>query len=222
MICKQCGSEIFDKLKFVKSKGICKKCNSTNWNRDNKERAKLRSSQYYQKNKDKINSKNKSKRDSDPEKYRKRVRESYYKNKDYYLEKTKKRRQDNPEKYAEYVRNYQKRNKDKVRERERIYCQDNKELRCYYSSMYRANKKQATPKRLTEEQKEEIKVIYKECGSKSDEEGIKYHVDHIIPLKSDLVCGLHVPWNLQILTATENVSKHNKLHLNIEASNLAT
>jgi len=57
-----------------------------------------------------------------------------------------------------------------------------------------------------------IRDIYQECRAKSRETGIPHHVDHIIPIQGRIVCGLHVHWNLQILTASENCSKSNRLH----------
>jgi len=41
--------------------------------------------------------------------------------------------------------------------------------------------------------------------------GERYVVDHVIPLISPEVCGLHVPWNLRVITQDENLKKSNKL-----------
>lgn len=38
-----------------------------------------------------------------------------------------------------------------------------------------------------------------------------YEVDHIVPINNPRVCGLHVPWNLRIITMSENRKKRNKL-----------
>lgn len=79
------------------------------------------------------------------------------------------------------------------------------------SCQRRALKIQATPSWLTDEQKQEIIEFYKLREILTKETGILHHVDHIIPLKGDRVCGLHVPWNLQVIPASENLSKSNKL-----------
>jgi hypothetical protein len=66
---------------------------------------------------------------------------------------------------------------------------------------YQCTKTKACPKWAD---REVLKQIYLKCP-----EG--YHVDHIVPLRGDTVCGLHVEWNLQYLTPYENISKGNNL-----------
>lgn len=68
----------------------------------------------------------------------------------------------------------------------------------------RAKRMQATPAWLTDSDFAEITKLYSERQA-------GFHVDHIVPLQGRNVCGLHVPWNLRIITAEENLKKSNKL-----------
>ena len=78
------------------------------------------------------------------------------------------------------------------------------------SAKYRALKLQRTPKWLSKAQYKEILGFYSRCREISDRTGVKHEVDHIVPLRGKRVCGLHVPWNLQIITKAENAKKGNK------------
>lgn len=73
-----------------------------------------------------------------------------------------------------------------------------------------AAKKCATPKWLSDEQKLQMEVVYTFAAFIKHFYGISYDVDHIEPLRGKEVCGLHVPWNLQLLTPSENYRKNNK------------
>lgn len=68
----------------------------------------------------------------------------------------------------------------------------------------------ASPPWLTVAQRREIENVYVLARDCSVVTGEPYHVDHIVPLRSTMVCGLHVPWNLQVLPSSVNDSKGNK------------
>ena len=76
------------------------------------------------------------------------------------------------------------------------------------SAKRRARKKQATPSWANNAV---IEKIYKECIELTKQTGIKHHVDHVFPLKNKYMCGLHVENNLQILKASENFLKGNRV-----------
>ena len=114
---------------------------------------------------------------------RKRNKKYYYKNKDLLSKK-----------HKEYYYN----NLEKIYLIKKKTRQKRKALDLTYVRMRQANKIKATPKWAN---LEKIKQIYLNCPS-------GYHVDHIIPLNNKSVCGLHVEYNLQYLTARENINRH--------------
>ena len=65
------------------------------------------------------------------------------------------------------------------------------------------------PKWLTKEAKSLITAIYKEAKALR-KGGLNVHVDHIIPLLGNNISGLHVPENLEIVPALDNLTKRNK------------
>ena len=106
--------------------------------------------------------------------------------------------------YSKKAKNYLNSNED-ARKRARLRNQEwrkkNLDYDAFRSSMRRKVVKQATPMWADIES---IKFVYK----KAKEYG--FQVDHVVPLKSELVCGLNIPENMQLLHKSINTSKGNR------------
>jgi hypothetical protein len=93
----------------------------------------------------------------------------------------------------------------------KIHKQRNPDYYNVLTSLRKRRHRNATPQWLTRKQKEEIKQLYVIAVTMTKTTGERYVVDHIVPLINDSVCGLHVPWNLRVITQEENLKKSNKL-----------
>lgn len=181
-------------------------------NPENKARHKHWMAEYYKDNSEAYAERNKRWRAAYPEKNR---------------ALTRKWRRNNREKYLRLRAQWRDENREelnaKAAERRRLNPEAQKEARAKYNKTakgrakdraYRklrdARKLKATPPWLTEEHRQQIKDIYEQAVLAERLTNVKHHVDHIEPLKGKDCCGLHVPWNLQILTASENATKGNR------------
>jgi 5-methylcytosine-specific restriction endonuclease McrA len=135
-------------------------------------------------------------------------------------------RKDNPEQFKQHLVKYQRKTVEKRnaarrkryennREKEIAMCRAYQKGNVEYQSRKNATRRvahvNATPRWLTAIQKAQMAESYEISKAKTFQTGIRHHVDHIVPLRGNGVAGLHVPWNMQILTGTENNRKFNSL-----------
>lgn len=92
-----------------------------------------------------------------------------------------------------------------------VHKKNNPELYKALVSVRKRRHRSATPPWITKQQKLEMRKLYLSAQRLTQLTGERYVVDHIIPLINPEVCGLHVPWNLRVMTQEENLRKSNKL-----------
>ena len=113
----------------------------------------------------------------------------------------------NKEKVDACRHSYRRENAARLASLQSIWRKANPHKRNTINSRHRAAKLSATPVWANTSL---IEDVYREAQLKSTSTGIPHHVDHIVPLQSPLVCGLHVEFNLQVITGSENCSKNNR------------
>lgn len=145
-------------------------------------------------------------RKANPEKAAAIAKASYERNKGKRLAAAKAWRDANSEKKAAYMKVYRMRHKEKLAAQEQLWVQANPDKVAMRNAKRRARKLRATPAWAD---REAIASVYEQAQSLRNA-GFDVHVDHIVPLKSKLVCGLHVEHNLRVLPARENYSKQNR------------
>ena len=113
----------------------------------------------------------------------------------------------NPEKRRTTCANYRANNPEKERASRAKWAAANKDRLAAKSAARRALKLQATPAWV---EWEAINAFYADAQARTAATGQPYHVDHIVPLKSKLVCGLHCLANLRVIPGIENLTKGNR------------
>jgi hypothetical protein len=199
----------------------CKECINKEWNENKllcltQKRSAEQNRKYYLSRMDKETTENKEVRIADGKKRRLLNKERYNLNRNQ-------ARKERIEKARECQRNYYYKNNEKEKYKQSIYREKHAEQERERAKAWRKEHPgECTEQSITKHCRkinrtpawadiEKIREIYKERTKLTKETGIIHHVDHIIPLKGKTVSGLHVHYNLRIITASENIRKHNKL-----------
>jgi 5-methylcytosine-specific restriction endonuclease McrA len=167
----------------------CKKCN-----RDSI--AKIRSTQDgAKKHRDRENARYKKNRETALV----RAKDYYSKNRDWLKEKNLEAGR------KRYAGSQEHRDKEKLRGQ--IWAKNNRARVQARSNANRLRRMRATPSWLSRIQKAQIQEFYEIAAARNMQTGVKHHVDHIFAIKGQGWRGLHVPWNLQVMTQAENDAK---------------
>ena len=170
--------------------------NGQRWYAKNREKQRENGRKWHKQNLERALANMRRWREQNPEQKQKTSRRWYEKTRDQNREKDRERSKlwyaQNPAQAKENGKRWREKNLDRVR---------------FLDARRRAKKKQATPAWADPVA---INAIYSEALRLEKETGMPYEVDHVFPLQSKYMCGLHVENNLQILTQEENRKKSNR------------
>lgn len=146
------------------------------------------------------------------EKRREQKKEFYKNNTEKERARGKKYYVENLEKEKVRWSKYRDANRERLRERDRKRAKDQPAYFTHKTQKRHTAKLLRTPAWLTNQHWKEIETTYQLSQWCSEVTGVRYNVDHIIPLQGKTVCGLHVPWNLRVIPAADNFKKGNRIY----------
>lgn len=121
-------------------------------------------------------------------------------------------RERNAEYDAARKRAYRLTNIEKITAQYKEYCDNNRGKIRAKNNKRHAAKLQRLPSWLNLAELFEIECVYKYCAALNGV-GLAFHVDHEVPLRGKQVSGLHVPWNLRVIPARDNILKSNRMEV---------
>lgn len=145
--------------------------------------------------------------DEQRERAKKRSRDWYWNNKDRVKANFARWYEKNKEKMVKRSQQWAIDNAERYRKNQSTWRARVSDRRCEQSARRRALTTKATPKWANEFF---ISEAYHLAKLRTKATGVQWHVDHIVPLNSKLVCGLHVEHNLRVIPGKENIRKQNK------------
>lgn len=208
-VCVKCGIEKPVEMFGNKNKSACKPCvlaRRRELHENNKDRENARCRAYYESNKELILKQKKQYQQENFTSVSAAKKKWNAKNSERVAELRKSRRLKNIERETYMQRIYREENRRKILAYAREYAKKNQAQRTATQNKRYAMKLRATPAWADYNA---ILLEYKLAEWCTQVTGEKYHVDHIVPLQSKLVCGLHCESNLQVIRQSENCKKSN-------------
>jgi hypothetical protein len=119
-------------------------------------------------------------------------------------------REKTSEQRSAYMAQWRIDNQEWVKKYSKTYREQNKARYNYLCQKRKIDLLKRTPAWLTQDDLWIIEQAYELAALRTRMLGVVFHVDHVLPLRGNTVCGLHVPQNIRVVTWLENQSKSNK------------
>ena len=171
--------------------------------------------EYYRKNKKRMNAAGRDYYVRHSEIMKSRANAHYAANKPAKISYAIAYQKDNPEVHNKASAVWRSKNKLKSSQMGKDWRKRNPGLTRIYNANRRAAVRRATPPWLDTQT---LLPVYNQACRLTEMLSnfkSKYEVDHVYPLRGKTCCGLHVPWNLQVLRKQENASKSNKFPVKV-------